>query len=412
MRYAEIKKRYKIKKSERSIDNYIEVKNWLKTVSPSTRAIYLTALKKFCNFSGLTPKQLILERDREIKNPNPNSRVKIRNLVLDFREYLEKEGYAPKTINAWDGAVRSFFTANLGKIGMLNIKNYRNGRVSLKRDFVPTLDELKQILDVCNLEEKFRIIFLAQTGMRISDALKLRIGDIERELKLGKIPLAITYIPEKEKETVGERITFLGSDGVAILRKYLEWRKQIGERLSSDSPLFPSRTKRGCKSLTQQKFTKMLKSVAKRAGFDGNGKYGRFRAHCLRKFFVTQLTNHGVEDKIVNFFIGHKIPEVDRVYWFRRVEMLRKIYAERQQYLNPLNKRQKFDLNKLEDIKKKIKELEEKIKKLEEIRNKENYDVKIVESEEEIIQLSKMGYECQPLGNGKWLMRKSKKFNL
>ena len=146
MRYAEIKKRYKIKKSERSIDNYIEVKNWLKTVSPSTRAIYLTALKKFCNFSGLTPKQLILERDREIKNPNPNSRVKIRNLVLDFREYLEKEGYAPKTINAWDGAVRSFFTANLGKIGMLNIKNYRNGRVSLKRDFVPTLDELNKSL--------------------------------------------------------------------------------------------------------------------------------------------------------------------------------------------------------------------------------------------------------------------------
>jgi len=29
----------------------------------------------------------------------------------------------------------------------------------------------------------------------------------------------------------------------------------------------------------------------------------------LRKFFVTQLTNHGVEDKVVNFFIGHKIPE-------------------------------------------------------------------------------------------------------
>jgi len=49
------------------------------------------------------------------------------------------------------------------------------------------------------------------------------------------------------------------------------------------------------------------------------------RVHCLRKFFITQLTNHGVEDKIVNFFVCHKIPDVDRVYWFRRVEELRKI---------------------------------------------------------------------------------------
>ena len=150
--------------------------------------------------------------------------------------------------------------------------------------------------------------------MRISDALKLKIGNIQRELDLKRIPLAISYLPEKEKETVGERITFLASDGVKILREYLEWRKQIGEKLTSDSPLFASRTNRGVKPLSQQKFNKMLKSVAIKAGLNGNGKYGTLRAHSLRKFFITQLTNHGVEDKIVNFFIGHKIPDVDRVY--------------------------------------------------------------------------------------------------
>ena len=91
--------------------------------------------------------------------------------------------------------------------------------------------------------------------------------------------------------------------------------------------------------MRQVKFNKMLKGIAIKAGLNGNGKYGRLRAHPLRKFFVTQLTNHGVEDKIVNFFIGHKIPDVDRVYWFRRVEELRRIYAERQQHLNPINQK-------------------------------------------------------------------------
>lgn len=45
--------------------------------------------------------------------------------------------------------------------------------------------ELKEMLEVCNLEKKFRIIFLVQTGMRISDALELKVGDVLRELELG-----------------------------------------------------------------------------------------------------------------------------------------------------------------------------------------------------------------------------------
>ncbi|GAG34918.1 unnamed protein product, partial [marine sediment metagenome] len=32
-------------------------------------------------------------------------------------------------------------------------------------------------------------------------------------------------------------------------------------------------------------------------------------------------------------------------------------------------------------------------------------DTKIVNSENEIIEYSKQGYSCTPLGNGKWLMK-------
>ena len=91
----------------------------------------------------------------------------------------------------------------------------------------------------------------------------------------------------------------------------------------------------------------------------------RLRTHCLRKFFITQLTNHGVEDKIVNFFVCHKIPDVDRVYWFRRVEELRKIYAERQQYFNSINgKKPVFDPKQMEDIINKIKDMDARIDNL------------------------------------------------
>ena len=419
----------KLKSKTEELRKYQEVQTWLKTVSKSSVPLYLNALAKFCEFTGKNPKELILMRDKEIRNPDPNARTQVRDLILDFREYLEKEGYAPKTINALDGAIRSFFSANLGKAGMINIKNYKNACISQKKDFVPTLEELRKMLDVCNLEEKFRIIFIAQTGMRISDALELKVGDVLRELELGKVPLPIYYTPKKDREAIKERITFLASDGVEILKQYLEWRKKSGEDVTPESPLFVSRTNRGLKPISIQRFNDTIKRAAKRAGFNGNGKYGRIRAHCLRKFFVTQLTNHGVEDKIVNFFIGHKIPEVDRVYWIRRVEELREIYRQREKFLNPYSAGREEELRKLEDVIKKVKELDEKIQSLNEawikeivlkvIRefgfmmnnnncnlNQAKYDVKIVTSEEEIIELAKQGYDCQQIAQNKWLMRK------
>lgn len=386
---------------------FAEVQTWLKTIGKSSVNLYLNALKKFCDFSRKNPHELIIMRDKETRSPDPNNRTGVRDLIFDFRRYLEKEKYAPKTINALDGAVRSFFTAVLGRSGMINVKNYRNREVSTKKDLVPTLEELKKMIDVCSLPEKLRILFIAQTGMRISDALKLKVGDIQRELELGRVPLAISYLPQKDRESIGERITFLASDGVEILKRYLEWRQRKGENLTSDSPLFVGRTRRGDRPLTQQKFNKMLKNIAVKAGLNGDGKYGVIRVHSLRKFFITQLTNHGVEDKIINFLTCHKISEVDRVYWSRRVDELRNIYAQRQQYLNPISLEREYDLNKLKDIKAKIKELERRMKDLEKAKlNSDSFDVKIVTSEEEIVEFAKLGYDCQSVGANRWLMRK------
>jgi len=266
--------------------------------------------------------------------------------------------------------------------------------------------------------------------MRVSDAISLKIGNIKRELDLGNVPLAIRFIPKKDRELIGERITFLGSDGVEMLKQYLAWREKQEETITEDSPLFVGRTKRqkGKKiiSITDQGFNDTVHEAARRAGIgNGNEKYGRIRIHCLRKFFITQMTNHGMEDKIVNFLTCHKISEVDCVYWNRRVDTLRQIYAERQQYINPINgKKKHFDMKQIKGIIAKIKDLEGRIgslptseivkkivsKLLEENGISRNplgeYESKIVNTKEEVIQLSNLGFDCQPIGKGEWLMRK------
>jgi len=411
--------------SKKQLQEFQEVETWLKNIGLSSHNVYLSALRKLCSWCGKDPHELILQRDQELRNDDPIGRNGIRDMVLDFRHYLENQGYAPKTINATDGAIRSFFTAVLGRSGMVNLRNYKNAGVRREKDLVPTLEELKKMLDVVDLGEKFRILFIAQTGMRVSDAVALRIGDVQRELDLGNVPLAIRFLPKKDRELIGERIAFLGSDGVLVLKEYLKWREKKGEVLSDDSPLFVGRSKKrgkGRMPVTQQNFNETIRKAAKRIGLvNGDAKYGRMRVHCLRKFFITQMTNHGMEDKIINFLTCHKIGDVDAVYWNRRVEGLRRIYAERQQYLNPINgKRKYYNLKEIKGIRGKIQDMDKRIPSIEQIKEliKEvlqeemirlkqvvEHDSRIVSTEQEILEFSKIGYSCTSLGNGKWLMK-------
>lgn len=50
-------------------------------------------------------------------------------------------------------------------------------------------------------------------------------------------------------------------------------------------------------------------------------------------------------------------------------------------------------------------------REMQENNNNNRYKSKIVESEEEIIELSNKGYECQPMSESKWLMRKEASIN-
>jgi len=398
-----------------NLRKFEEVRTWLRTVSKSTKSSYLNSLKKFCNFADENPHELIMMRDEEKDIDDPNKRNRTKNLILDFREHLEEEGYAPSSINAMDGAVRGFYSSVLGKKGMINVGNYEHRDVTLKRDLVPTLEEIKKLMDVSDINTKFSIIFLAQTGMRPDDALDLDVGDIRRELDQSRSPLAIKFLPKKDRgKGIGERITFLGSDGVEVLKQYLQARKRSGEEITPESPLFVSRSGG---TISKEKLNNRIKKVAKKSGIENgnNGKYGRFRTYCLRKFFMTQLTNHGMEDRLVDFMMCHKVSQVDLSYWRRRVEQLREEYRKREKFLNPISgspskpstdEIEELIENKLEELLKSEKFRKACQKTLNEVNDNSKYESVIVETEEEIIEHSDKGFECQPLGNGKWLMKK------
>lgn len=132
---------------------------------------------------------------------------------------------------------------------------------------------------------------------------------------------------------------------------------------------------------------------------------------------MTQLTNHGMEDRIVDFLMCHKVSSIDLSYWQRGVDQLREEYRKREKFLNPISgapsrpstdEIEELVEDKLREFVKSddFKETRSKLYRNTKTENGTQYESKIVEREEKIIKYSNKGYSCERIDDGKWLMRR------
>lgn len=145
--------------------------------------------------------------------------------------------------------------------------------------------------------------FALGTGMRLNELLSLNIEDLLTED--GRIRTRITIRPETAKFGKGREI-FLPEGLFYKLQKYLRWKREQGQSMSPDAPLFISNRERRL-SRTQAKMG--FKVWQRRAGFD---RFYRF--HALRH---TACTNHlrlAGDLRKTQIFAGHADPRTTALY--------------------------------------------------------------------------------------------------
>jgi len=134
------------------------------------------------------------------------------------------------------------------------------------------------------LRNQALIMFLKDSGLRVSDVARLNVGDWMA---------AETYVNEKgEKFKVFRPLRTLktgsmaypvvGPETVEAVERYLEERRRSGERLTASSPLFVDRFG---KRLNERAMSTLLYRLCKRMG----PEWWRISAHSFRKFHTTML---------------------------------------------------------------------------------------------------------------------------
>jgi len=308
------------------------VQRWLSYVAAerfgeraSTNHTYLRFLEEFCRFAGKTPDKLIAERQRESKSEDEMERRKHEEMAMSFVNFLVQERkLAPGSARLALAAVRSFYKHNYSP---LVLRGPRLGwKVRVKRP--PTKEELRNLVKVASTPlHRAIILFLSQTGMSISDALQVTYGQVAEQLKAGVSPVHLSVLRQKTKVQYD---TFFGREASEALKEYLATRN-----LDGSDRLFP---------LCDRAVNRVLERASLKVGLSPP-----LSAHCLRKFFVTQLKMAGCNESLVEYWVGHQLAGSKEAYFIPPVESQREVYRKYEDALS-LSTEEKLSLEELRDL--------------------------------------------------------------
>lgn len=312
-----------------------------RNLSESRIRTYRITLNEIYELIGLTPSELIQEA-RNQQKPDWEKHIflemedrNITNYFFKYYNYLKSKQNSDGTINAKLIALRAFYKEyNVELPKPIIIKEIKSR--ARKKDF-PSLEDVKKSLDVVeSLKYKALILFIFTSGLRIGDVAKLSIQDFLDATKeyhdgtledlLTKDPYSIIPVwdldPQKTKKEGNLCITFNTPETVEAIFNYLNQLKDKNKPFDNDYPLFRTHkggTKRFYNSKTMgELFNRVINPVM------GNHKdkhgYVFFRAHNLRKLFITTCSNNigkamlsveegsnkTIELDLIAIFAGHK----------------------------------------------------------------------------------------------------------
>lgn len=282
----------------RMVDRFIN--NLLNPNKTNTIKTYRSALNSLYEY--LTKKK---NTDDEIKMLKSTD-------AFDIEDYFKEisNEYKKSTINAKIEVIRSFFEylidANILQLNPTKtLKQYSPREV--KRDqeerYIPTIEEVKRLINItyeyeygarkqefANPRNRFLIALLSTTGLRIEEALGIKMEDIE----IVDGGYMINIHEDRVKNSMQKRVPIVSSVQKYFV-EYCEAREIENKKYQSDLLFFSNNGKK----LTTKNMNQMLEKLCDRVGIEEN-----ITNHCFRHFLTQELIASGCDTGIIYKILG------------------------------------------------------------------------------------------------------------
>jgi len=362
----------------------------LATREDSTKQRYQQYFNEFLSFVGKTPDELIVQRQQDLLNPDRKIQRRIESSLLAFLAKKKIEGYAVATRQIYFASIRSFFEIHYFPL-IMRKGDYPTGDSNgVKR---ATKEAIIKVLNNKHQRNKLTIkalmLFIKDSGLRVSDARRLNYGDIAKQLENGETIIQLNIITEKTNLLAK---TFIGEEAIHSLKEYLEARKQGSkdnrhvepEIITKDSPLFKVWTKGEIKRYSRHSLSSLIREAFTSVNEE------RMSAHSLRKKLQTDLEKAGVNSNWIDQILGHQLINSRDAYSLPTDEELRDAYVKAYPFIR-VNPETNESVSVLPE-----KELKHKISNLaQKITEEENYSVAEARSINEVKALLAKGYKFE-----------------
>jgi integrase len=290
--------------------------------NPLTRDQYERRLLGFLKTVKMTPDEFVAKAKSQ--------RHTIEKIVMSFisaeNSKIEKGEITAGTLGNTIKAVKTLLEMN--DVASLNWKKINRVLPKARRyalDRVPTIDEIQDIVEAADIRGKPLTLIFISSGIREGAIEQLKVRDYTRIEGIGRLTV---YNGDPERY-----VTFISAEACNALDKYLTFRRQHGEMISADSPLFrdkfdPIKTQEGSgdghtrrdakeiaipmtSSSIRQYYNRLLHSIGIRK--DKKRRH-EFSVHGLRKYFKTRAEQSGMKPINVEILMGHSVGISDSYY--------------------------------------------------------------------------------------------------
>jgi len=287
-------------------------------VSESTKKTFFIYIRRFCEFCGMTPDELIADRMNDWKSENIFTRRRHEEKLMEFAQHMRKpsvghpKGYTSNTVSTAVGAVRSLYRTNYLPMTEVNVPSGRPVRIYK----IPSKEELAQAIALAHIPwHKAFMTLTKDCGISLQDMLALKMGDgspiygsIKKQLKKGQVPIHIHVVREK---TQFKYDTFLGENSFEVLNDY---PTLIAKALTGKKKLLP---------YTETPIQESMKAIGNELGWKDS-----FSPYSLRKWFRTQLTLDDMNESLIETMMGHSLGRVKAAYLVPPPQKLIEIYEQ------------------------------------------------------------------------------------
>ncbi|MGZ3295763.1 MAG: tyrosine-type recombinase/integrase, partial [Xanthobacteraceae bacterium] len=192
-------------------------------------------------------------------------------------------------------------------------------------------EEVKRVLTMARgLKARAMLTLAYGCGLRASEVVRLRAGDIDSEQKI------IRIVQSKGRK---DRHVMLPAEVLKLLRQWWKARPTAYDDRGvapKQSWLFPGRSKH--RPLTTRQFGRLFKEAAKAAGLRKT-----LSLHSLRHSFATHLLERGRDIRVIQALLGHERLETTARYTRVATGMIAKIESPLEDLSAPRRRRTRQD---------------------------------------------------------------------